>query len=153
MQRNTQLDALKSLLTPRIAIDIVMSDLPLNLSSKQYAQFIRLSRALEKLEKKQKFAKWKPHFPVSNRWFYFYFYLAWISNFLIWINLNSPKQWWKFAINCHLEEIHQTREVYSFKFLLERARLLVGYVKAYEKQWNRDYVDIKSEVCFDYFYD
>lgn len=67
MQRNTQLDALKSLLTPRIAIDIVMSDLPLNLSSKQYAQFIRLSRALEKLEKKQKFAKWKPHFPVSNR--------------------------------------------------------------------------------------
>lgn len=60
---------------------------------------------------------------------------------------NSPKQWWKFAINCHLEEIHQNREVYTRKFLFERARLLVGYVKAYEKQWNQEYIDIKSEVC------
>lgn len=68
MQRNTQLAALKSLSTPRMAIDIVMSDLPVNLSSKQYSQFIRLSRALEKLEKKQKYAKWKPQVPILNKY-------------------------------------------------------------------------------------
>jgi len=62
------------------------------------------------------------------------------------MHLCSARLWWSWAIFKHLKKIRSRRERTTSQFLLNRARLIVSYVKNYKQLLHCRYVT-RTQVC------
>ena len=111
MKRNCAPKPLNSRKTPRIACEIELGSIEVDIKDIQYQSCVMAGRTLHQLHKNRKFWKWRPHEPVKG----------------------NVQAWWQYAITCHMEEIHGNHLSRTWETVLEKARDNVAYVAAFKR--------------------
>ena len=111
MKRNCASKPLNSRKSPRIACEIELGSIEVDIKDVQYQSCVVAGRTLHQLHKNRKFWKWRPHDPVKG----------------------NVKAWWQYAITCHMEEIHGNNLNHTWDTVLSKARENVAYVEAFKR--------------------
>nr|XP_002733622.2 PREDICTED: vacuolar protein sorting-associated protein 13D-like [Saccoglossus kowalevskii] len=108
-KRNLSAIPLRSRNNPRIACDLQLTSIPLELIEHQYRGIVALIKEYERYEKARRHRKWRPLCKVKE----------------------SPKLWWKFAINATLHCVQERNNKQCWFYILNRGSNNVRYVHAY----------------------
>ncbi|XP_078616141.1 intermembrane lipid transfer protein VPS13D-like isoform X3 [Branchiostoma floridae x Branchiostoma japonicum] len=100
---------LRSRAMPRFQCEIQLEDLPINLNQTQFKCMMGLLREFDRYSLARKYRKGRPTVPV----------------------IRNCRQWWQFAIRCHLQTVQQRHHRASWQYVLQRARDNVQYVDLY----------------------
>ena len=111
MKRNCASKPLNSKKSPRIACEIELGSVELDIKDIQYQSCVMAARTLHQLHKNRKFWKWRPHGNVKG----------------------NAKAWWQYAITCHMEVIHGNNISRTWENALNKARENVAYVQAFKR--------------------
>uniref|UniRef100_A0A2C9LEM5 UBA domain-containing protein n=1 Tax=Biomphalaria glabrata TaxID=6526 RepID=A0A2C9LEM5_BIOGL len=107
--RNTSAFPLKSALTPRIFVELTLGEMSFSLATDQYQSLNLWQREFARHDRQRKFRKGRPSSPVST----------------------SPRLWWQFAVQSHLEIIQDRNDRLTKTFMIERAQTIVTYSRIY----------------------
>ena len=131
VKRNCAAKPLNSRKSPRIACEIELGSIEVDIKDVQYQSCVVAGRTLHQLHKNRKFWKWRPHDkPVKG----------------------NVKAWWQYAITCHMEEIHGRHLNHTWEIVLSKARENVAYVEAFKRHLQNPVVldqsdkDVKEEL-------
>ncbi|CAH1239855.1 VPS13D [Branchiostoma lanceolatum] len=100
---------LRSRAMPRFQCEIQLDDLPISLNQTQFKCMMGLLREFDRYSLARKYRKGRPTEPV----------------------MGNCRQWWQFAIRCHLQSVQQRHHRASWQYVLQRARDNVQYVDLY----------------------
>ncbi|RZF46007.1 hypothetical protein LSTR_LSTR006773 [Laodelphax striatellus] len=107
IKRNRSEQALRSRNQPRIICDLLLEDVPITLSDKQYGQMVGCTKGLDRIEKNRRYRKHRPSLPVKE----------------------APRAWWHYAFACLLSDSGAC--AVRLDGMLQRARDNVAYVRIY----------------------
>ncbi|KAI8500253.1 Vacuolar protein sorting-associated protein 13D, partial [Branchiostoma belcheri] len=100
---------LRSRAMPRFQCEIQLDDLPISLNQTQFRCMMGLLREFDRYSLARKYRKGRPTEPVRGR----------------------CREWWQFAIRCHLQTVQQRHHRASWQYVLQRGRDNVQYVDLY----------------------
>ncbi|XP_039294739.1 vacuolar protein sorting-associated protein 13D isoform X2 [Nilaparvata lugens] len=115
IKRNRAEHALRSRNQPRIICDLLLEDVPITLSDKQYGQMVGCMKGLDRIERNRRYRKLRPAASVTD----------------------APRQWWHYAVACLLCDsgagaVRMERAgAARLEGMLQRARDNVQYVRIY----------------------
>ncbi len=108
--RNCTEKPLNSQKTPRVKCDLSLEGITLELSDRQFQSVVAGGRTLLQVHKNQKYWKWRPELPVHG----------------------NAKQWWQYAITCHMEVIHDRNDAIRSATIIRKASENVRYVESFK---------------------
>ncbi|GFN93642.1 vacuolar protein sorting-associated protein 13d, partial [Plakobranchus ocellatus] len=109
--RNTSALPLRSTSSPRISLELTLSDMSVMLATDQYQSLNLWQREFARHGRRRKFRKGRPSCSISS----------------------SPRAWWKFAQDSFLNSIHERNRRLTKKFLTRRAVTVVCYARIYSE--------------------
>ncbi|XP_072751576.1 intermembrane lipid transfer protein Vps13D isoform X2 [Anoplolepis gracilipes] len=101
---------LRSINKPRIVVDLLLDEVPLSLTDIQYEEMVKCIKELDRIDRRKQQWRCRPVTPIKQ----------------------SCKEWWKYAVRCHLGR-DTLKPKPSWENLLLRAKENVSYVQAYAK--------------------
>ncbi|KAF2348219.1 Vacuolar protein sorting-associated protein 13 N-terminal domain [Trinorchestia longiramus] len=112
LRRHLTPSPLKSRTTPRLSCHLTMPTFPVHLTDEQYSQMVQTTRLYDRLDKAKHYCQLRPVGLVKD----------------------NATDWWQYAMQCHLDNIHAKYVNANWDFVLERSSDLVKYVDAYTQQ-------------------
>eukprot|EP00794_Sanderia_malayensis_P015340 gene15340-16917_t len=109
MTRNSSKAPLLAKDGPRFDVEFLLDKIPLSLSDVQYSDFLLLMNEMQRRFKAQKYDGLRPKTRIAE----------------------SPSDWWRFAINCHIEPIRERNRRKTRDFIVQRVADILVYVRAY----------------------
>ncbi|XP_057301627.1 intermembrane lipid transfer protein VPS13D-like isoform X2 [Hydractinia symbiolongicarpus] len=94
----------------RFYIEVLLEDVALNISDKQYRKILEIVEDVNRYYHGMEYAKWKPKESIHN----------------------NPKSWWKFAFKCIVEPIKKRNERATRQFLIQRIKDVNKYTTLYK---------------------
>ncbi|KAL7638274.1 UNVERIFIED_CONTAM: hypothetical protein RMT77_010838 [Armadillidium vulgare] len=131
LKRNLNASPLRSRNSPRFTCDIKLEKFPLSLTDIQYNQMISSLRFYERLETARPYRKWRPKCKTVQ---------------------NNAKEWWQYAMQCHVDKIHRKYKGRNWDFAFSRAKAMRKYVNIYKEHLRNpikttsDMQKLKSEI-------
>ncbi|KAK0083635.1 hypothetical protein PV325_008476 [Microctonus aethiopoides] len=110
IKRNRSEKPLRSVLRPRIVLDLQLDQVPLSLTDVQYEQIVKCIKQLEDIDRCRHQRRCRPLRSI----------------------LEAPRQWWKYGARCHLGK-DALKPKMSWDDILQRAHDNVVYVEAIRK--------------------
>ncbi|XP_044592109.1 vacuolar protein sorting-associated protein 13D isoform X2 [Cotesia glomerata] len=110
VKRDRSEKPLRSVLQPRIVVNLQLDQVPLSLTDVQYEQMVQCVRGLENIDHRRRQRRCRPAVPVGT----------------------SPKEWWKYAARCHLGK-DSLKPRMTWQDVLDRGRDNLAYVEAIRK--------------------
>ncbi|KAG1679362.1 Vacuolar protein sorting-associated protein 13D [Nymphon striatum] len=111
ISQNCQPETLKSRHSARISCDLLLDKIPLTITNVQFDNLILWVKEFERLDKSYKHSKWRPQCSVKD----------------------NPREWWKYAILHHLDNIKKRNQSQTLTFIMQRSRDVVLYARSYRQ--------------------
>ncbi|XP_057336557.1 intermembrane lipid transfer protein Vps13D isoform X1 [Microplitis mediator] len=110
IKRDRSEKPLRSVLQPRIVVNLQLDQVPLSLTDVQYEQMVQCIRELENIDHRRRQRRCRPSVSIAN----------------------SPRDWWKYAARCHLGK-DSLKPRMTWEDVLQRGRDNIAYVDAIRK--------------------